>query len=293
MTLPDKALWGRLEPLYRAWAAPCAALHPAALYLWQREMQLTVMERPGLFAVQLGWRGTNAWSFPCGADRAAAAFLRELAACPGARLCYGTARQVAQAERLLPGVFRFVRAAADDEYLYDPVRQLALQGRAFRHQRNALHRVADRGTVSCRALDAQTLADARRVVDAWCAQPHRPAGGLIGADAARRLLDAFSALAGVGVLVLDGDRPAALAAGYPLTEDCFDLALCIEPGPGSDLAVYARQQLFARLAGRWRIVNAEEDLGLPGLRTLKQQMAPCGLLQMYEGTLHENALSGH
>lgn len=287
MSLPDKELWPRLEPLYRAWAAPCAALHPVSLYLWKREMQLTMTERPGLFAVQLGWRGTDAWSFPCGEDRVVAAFLKELTARPGVRLCYGTARQVAQVERLMPGAFAFARTPADDEYLYDPGQQLALQGRAFRHQRNALHRVAALGTVSCRALGDQTLASARELVDTWCCQPHPVVNGLVGADAARRLLDIFDRLQGVGVVVYEEDRPAALAAGYPLTEDCFDLALCIQPGQGSDLAVYARQQLFARLDGRWHTVNAEEDLGLPGLRTLKQKMVPSGLLEMYEGTLYE------
>lgn len=285
MNLPDGAQWARLQSLYRTWAAPGAALHPASLYLWQREMQLTVTERPGLFAVQLGWRGTDAWSFPCGEDRAVAAFLRERTARPGVRLCYGTARQVAQVERLLPGAFAFARAPADDEYLYDPKQQLALQGRAFRHQRNALHRVQALGTVHGCPLEARTMAAARQVVDAWCRQPHRPAGGLVGTDAAHRLLDAFDRLQGRGVVVFVQDRPAALAAGYPLTEDCFDLALCIQPGPGSDLAVWARQRFFAMLAGRWRIVNAEEDLGLPGLRTLKRAMAPSGLLEMYEGTL--------
>lgn len=285
MKLSDGALWARLQPLYRTWAAPCSALHPASLYLWQREMQLTVTERPGLFAVQLGWRGADAWSFPCGEDRAVAAFLRELTARPGVRLCYGTARQVAQVERLLPGAFAFARAPADDEYLYDPAQQLALQGRAFRHQRNALHRVQALGTVQCKALDRRTLASARELVDAWCRQPHRAVGGLLGGDAAHRLLDAFDRLQGKGVVVVVQDRPAALAAGYPLTEDCFDLALCIQPGPGSDLAVLARHSFFALLAGRWRTVNAEEDLGLPGLRTLKQEMAPSGMLEMYEGTL--------
>lgn len=285
MKLTNGALWARLQPMYRAWAAPCSALHPATLYLWQREMQLTVTERPGLFAVQLGWRGTDAWSFPCGEDRAVAAFLKELTAQSGVRLCYGTARQVAQVERLMPGAFAFARTPADDEYLYDPEQQLALQGRAFRHQRNALHRVEALGTVSWRFLDAQTMADARQVAEDWCRQPRRAAGGLVGTDAAGRLLDAFDLLQGMGVVVYCQDRPAALAAGYPLTEDCFDLALCIQPGPGSDLAVCARQRLFARLAGRWRTVNAEEDLGLPGLRTLKQEMVPSGLLEMYEGTL--------
>lgn len=100
MKLPDVALCVRLQSLYRAWAA----LHFASLYLWQLEMQLTVAERPGRFAIQLGWRGTDTWSSPCGEERAAAAFLRELAVRPGVRLCYGTAHQVAQVE--LPWGFR-------------------------------------------------------------------------------------------------------------------------------------------------------------------------------------------
>lgn len=282
----DWAMAPAAQTLYRAWAAPCAALHFSTLFLWQQEMQLTALVRPGLFAVRVGWRGADAWCFPCGEDRAVAPFLQALARHPQARLCYLTAAQAARVQTLLPGRFTFARAPADDEYLYDVDRQLALAGKAYRHQRNALHRARALEGVTCHPLDCTTLPLARRLVAAWSRQPRPDAGGVIGADAARRLLDHFDRLQARGVVVCRQGEPAALAAGYPLTEDCFDLALCLQPGPGSELAVLARQQLFAALAGRWRTVNAEEDLGLPGLRALKEGMAPAGRIEMYEGTLH-------
>lgn len=283
----DWTLQPAMEALYLRYGPQTAALHFSSLYLWRHEMQLSVLLEPDLFAVHAGWRGQDAWFFPCGPDHAVQRFLEELSRRPTAQLCYVSGPSAAFASRILPGTFEFRRAPADDEYLYDIARQLALQGKEFRHHRNALHRVQNTPGITCRPLCPQTLGDAGCILDAWIARRHRAApGGLIGADAARQFLQSTQQLRAVGVLVYQDGIPVCLAAGYPLTAECFDLSICIQSRGDTSLAVYARYRLCQLLEGSFRLFNAEEDLGLPGLSLLKRGMGPCRITEMYEGKLY-------
>lgn len=73
----------------------------------------------------------------------------------------------------------------------------------------------------------------------------------------------------------------AIAAGYPLCEDVFDLVLVKQVECLTGLSVYARNQLVRLLPEKYKWINAEEDLGVEGLRTMKKQMKPTEILKMY------------
>ena len=75
----------------------------------------------------------------------------------------------------------------------------------------------------------------------------------------------------------------AIAAGYLISDSMYDISVCQQSLCDPDIAVYARHQLFSRLPETIRLINAEEDLGIEGLRSLKQGMRPVGLLKMFEG----------
>ena len=77
--------------------------------------------------------------------------------------------------------------------------------------------------------------------------------------------------------------PAAIAVGYFISDRMYDISVCRQSLNDPDVAVYARHQLFSRLPRTIRLINAEEDLGLEGLRVLKQGMRPVSLLTMFEG----------
>ena len=97
------------------------------------------------------------------------------------------------------------------------------------------------------------------------------------------ILEQWDALNMNGVIVYADGMPAAIAAGYFISDSMYDISLCRQAIHDPDIAVYARHQLFARLPQTIRLINAEEDLGLEGLRILKQGMRPVSLLTMFEG----------
>ena len=54
------------------------------------------------------------------------------------------------------------------------------------------------------------------------------------------------------------------------------------------LSAYARGELLRILPDRYTCINAEEDLGLDGLRNLKQNMRPTGMNRMFEGEVRRD-----
>lgn len=282
----DVSLRPLIDQLYHQYGHRNSAHHFSSLYVWRQEMQLSALVEPDLFAVKAGWRGQDYWFFPCGEAEAKKRFLLSLAtnSCP--RLCYACSEDVDFVEQYLPGIYHFSHTPQDDEYLYDRRQQIETAGKAFRHQRNALNRIKNLPSLSVRPLCGETLADALSVLTTWSQKSHNMAtGGLIGFQALEVLLRSYDLLSVSGVVVYNRDVPCAFAAGYSLSADCFDLSACIQSIGNSDFSIFARHSLLQRLPERLRIVNAEEDLGLIGLRTVKQGMTPCQIIHTYEGKI--------
>lgn len=282
----DFSLQPDIQRLYRQYGHGNSTLHFSSLYVWRHEMELSVWLEPELFAVKAAWRGEDSWFFPCGDTKAKIRFLRSVTAYPSPRLCYACPEDVDFCTQHVPGLYQFSHTPEDDEYLYDRARQVALTGKNFRHQRNALNRLSSSHMLSVRMLCRDTWNDAFHVLKNWSGIRHTvSAGGLIGYHALEELLRSYDRLAVTGIVVYEKDVPCALAAGYILTPDCFDLSACIQCAGNPDFAVFARHSLLQVLPCTIRTVNAEEDLGIIGLRTLKQGMSPCRIIPTYEGKM--------
>lgn len=269
-----------VETLRRRWRHESSSHAFASLYIWRRAMRLSLYCTPQLFAVRAGWLGPNAWFFPCGDPREAAAFVQARLADGPLTLAYARRQDVALLDAALPGLFTARRAPEDDEYLYRRDALAALRGRAYRSQRTALNHLRRTMAPVCRPLDARTLADAAAVLDAARQRPAQPGAHAL-TDAGADCLADHMAVGAAGLVVYAAGRPAAVAAGYPLSGTAFDISLCRLAVPAPDLAVYARTMLYRSLPPACTVINAEEDLGLPGLRTLKQVMNPYGKIEMF------------
>ncbi len=282
----DFSIQPDIERLYLQYGHGNSALHFSSLYVWRHEMQLSVWLEPELFAIKAAWRGENYWFFPCGDAMSKIRFLRSAAVHPSLRLCYACSEDVDFCTQHVPGLYQFSHAPEDDEYLYDRSVQIAMNGKQFRHQRNALNHVLAAHTLSVRPLCGETLCDAFCVLKNWAKIGHTiSTSGLIGYNAIEELLRSYERLAVTGIVVYEKGVPKALAAGYCLTSDCFDLSACIQCAGDPDFSVFARHRLLQVLPDSIRTINAEEDLGIAGLRTLKQGMFPCKIIQTYEGKM--------
>lgn len=274
-----------VEQLYRRWGHQDSAHSFQSLFLWQEEMRLSLWLEPELYCVRSAWRGENDWFFPCGEPNAVEEFVRRRMEETGAplRFLYVCAEDAAFLEANFPGAFQLCHMPDDDEYLYDKGEQLALQGKKFRHQRGAVNRIGQSSSVTVRMVDADTMNDAWSILSQSHDLQSSAANTLTSCSADRMLIANWDALGMFGVIVYENGVPAALTAGYFLSEECFDISTSRQVLDQVSLAVYARHRLFGALPAGVDTINAEEDLGMEGLRQLKLGMRPSRIQTMYEG----------
>lgn len=238
----------------------------ASLFLWQATMGLSICLAEDAFFVRMASRGPCAWFFPCGAAGPKEDFLRSLSEQPDASLHYLREEDAAFLEACCPGVFTLLPARDDEEYLYLRSEQVALTGRAFKTLRAKVRR-ASRRDWQILPLDGDSLPLAEQVVRDWAALR----GG--GDEAVALLaLEQFDALGMRGILLLQNGLPQATAFGSAITADTFDLHVTKTLEPRIDS--FLKWSLFSRLPDSFVWINQEEDLGLEGLRTNKQDSLP-------------------
>ena len=254
----------------------------ASLFLWQKDMGLTILLKEDMFAVKCRWRGDNAWFFPCGREEAAVGFLQELLRTGPVTLCYMRERDAAFLGKNFPGRFSIQERPEDHEYLYDREGQESLAGGRFVRLRNDLH-AAERGrTLTWKRIGPEDFPTLWDIYAAWSREGDH--GSALGDGGAVRLLvDNWQALDAAGVLAYVDGEPMAAAAGYPIGADVFDISFCKARDRLRGLPVYTRRALIGSLDSRFTLINAEEDLGSEGLRLMKTIMRPVDMIKMYEG----------
>ena len=256
----------------------------ASLYMWKEDMGLRIYMEEQMFILKFGLQGEHAWFYPCGEPGAVKELIAEiLREDKEAVFYYMREQDAAFLEREFPGRFLIRECENDSEYLYDRWQQQTLTGKKFSSQRNQINRIKADYELCVEELDEHNLQEALKVNQCWERHSLQEAG-LTDEKAGEVLLKNREALGVLGILVRVDGRPYAVVAGYPLCEDTFDLVLAKQVECLTGLSVYTRNQLIWRLPKQYQWINAEEDLGIEGLRAMKKQMRPVGFLKMYQGS---------
>lgn len=256
----------------------------SSLYVWRKDMQLSMAENGEAFIVKYGAMDGENWFFPCGSDEGRKQYIDSLMKEGEFHLLYAEEKDCRFLEENYPGRFEFTRAEEDDEYLYDLEQQCELKGRRFSSIRNHVRRGSEEG-ISFRPLDSTTAEDAVMLNESWLAERKTVMGddseGLHDESAADILLKNREALGAEGLVFYKEDKPFGVVAGYPLSDDTFDMAMAKQLENRGGIPAYLKYMFFRHLEGRYDIVNCEEDLGIPGLRAMKEQMRPSGKNILY------------
>ena len=253
----------------------------ASLYLWREQMGLSLLLTPDMFTARCLWQGENAWFFPCGGERAVADFVARGREEPGFSLCYLRGQDAAWLEDRFPGQWQLRRAPEADEYLYDVAGHLALAGGTYANLRTQVHKVEREYRPETRPLGEDTLADALDIIRRWEHGHCRFDNCVLRDDRVDEealLLRRELEVTGI-VLYLDG-RPTAVSAGFFLAPGLFDLAVAKSVPTAQGVSYYAKRELFRRLD--CAAVNLEEDLGIPGLRQMKNRLCPAAKNEIWE-----------
>ena len=251
-----------------------------SIWIWKETQNLELHLGEEYFTVRAGKAGKNVWFFPCGSEAGKRAFLAEHGEEPELKLRYLRGEDAAWLEARFPGQWNLRRRPGDDEYLYRRERHVAMDGGRFRHLRWRVHKIQRELSPQVQVLDGSNAADARYILDAWASS--HPAWSGDDRQAALRALEQRETLGLHGVIVYLAGRPAAFMLGFPLTEDTFDAAVgkCAVDVQG--LTYFVLRELMCSLPEQYRWFNLEEDLGLPGLRDMKEHFLPDGRHEIWE-----------
>lgn len=279
--LEDKAA---IEKIRRQEGHEASSHAFASLYVWQEKMKLEFELEEGFFAVKAGMRGENTWFFPCGSREQKKLFLESHSKERDFRLCYAREEDWEWAEQEFPGRFLFEENPGDGEYLYHREEQIELKGRRYvklRNHCNHIKKVYEPETV---VLGPENKEEAFGILRAWSRLQEENID-LKDTDVreASLFLSHWNELGMRGVMIYLEGEPKAVMAGFPLSDNSFDFCLSKQTDMRSGLSSYSKWELYRSLPETVSWINAEEDLGIEGLRRMKEQMKPDGMIRMYDG----------
>ena len=252
-----------------------------SLFLWQKDLGLSVCLRENMFAVRCEYWKDNAWFFPCGEKEAVLAFVRELTAEePSVRFLYLRKEDASLMENHFPGRFRIVPADDASEYLYDRHDYVDMPGKKYEDIRWSINHLKHHHQLRTEPLTSGNLETAHQLLTGWTPRFH---SDFFSQDheTTPLMLVHYDRIGIKGVIVYMDEKPAAVAAGFPLTEDTYDIAVSKTAVMERGLQFYTRREMIALLPGQYTVINGEEDLGIPGLRRSKLLENPIGRIEMF------------
>lgn len=253
-----------------------------SLFLWQRDMDLSLCLREHAFAVRCAQAGDNAWFFPCGSPDEIALFVQDiLAEGHSAQFLYARDEDVELLEHRFPGMFHASETPESSEYLYDRAKYVSMSGKDFANIRWSVNRLKSHHKLAVEPLNASNMDEARGVFARWVPRVGNTSYST-DHETAPLLLEHIPNLDIDGIIVYMDDQPEAVVAGFPLSERSYDLAFAKAVDRENGLLHFARRSFVSTLPEQYTIINGEEDLGIPGLRNAKLLERPIGQIKMYE-----------
>lgn len=172
------------------------------------------------------------------------------------------------------------------DYLYLRSDLASLEGRRYHKKRNHVNAFISSYQYEEKKFTADTIKDARYVLDAW----HEERGRDDDFHASKEALDLWQELGLCGYMVYVDGRPAAYTMGEALQKG-KTFVVHIEKGISSYKGVYQfiNMAFAAILPSHYHYINREQDLGNPGLRQAKMTYLPTGFIKKYR--LYPNKLA--
>jgi hypothetical protein len=274
-----------IEKIRKKYNHPLSSHAFSSLYLWQKEMGLSIACDDDFFVIRCGFKGENCFFFPCGDLKRKERFIREHMREKNFKLCYMNGADVEFINQYFHGCFDISYDRDSCEYIYDTAELIGMSGGKFAKIRTKLHHLEREHSLHTEILNAKNRGAAKEIIEAW-AQNHEMRDGrpLDDIGVAFRAVNEADTLGLTGALVYVDGEPYAVTAGCGISEDSFDLCLAKQKSAVTGLDYYATIELCKIISSRFAYLNAEEDFGIKGLRIHKNDMRPVKLWEMWEGT---------
>ena len=280
----DLGMQAQVEEIYRKFSARDAAHSFKSLFIWKKDMELSIYTGTDIYAVK-STQDERFWFFPVGSGDAKKAFVEKLIA-SGEKIVfeYVTESDVSFLNKYFPDRFEIIPAPDNSEYIMDRVIMETLPGKHFAKDRghvNKLIKEHELQTVDINSISKDKLLDITRTWD----KNKRNYEEVIDRTATVTIINHMKELDLHGIVIIMDGEPYAVIAGFALDDELVDCCLqkCKENVQG--LSYYLRQEYAKSHGENVKFFNWEEDLGVEGLRRAKELMRPVRMLHMYTGCL--------
>lgn len=188
-------------------------------------------------------------------------------------------------EEHFEGRFSFIERRAGADYIYDREALETLKGKKLAAKRNHINFFENSCNWEVKLLDEQTMEDAARFNEWWCAENHCGADPSLEREgcAVRRGLRHFKELGFFGIVLYADGAPCAFSYGEFMGNEGF--CVHVEKANADLRGAYpmVNRELVKRLPPEIRWINREDDTGDEGLRKAKLSYRPMELLMKYTG----------
>lgn len=254
-----------------------------SLYLWQDQLGLSIYLTDDMYAVKFESLGRSCYMMPCGAPDRILEFLETLQQKGKFRLCFLRREDVLFLLEKFPYPLSFPYDRNNTEYLFDIESACGMKGKAYRNIRHKLLRIQSQHEVYAEPLTRSNLPAAINIVRIWHDGKQSVSQQKSDdADVAVFFLRHMEELSASGSLIYMDGEPVSVAAGIPISDTVFDFCVHKQISASKGLGTLSYLMLMEQFRGKYTLLNAEEDMGIPGLRVNKQEMHPCRLLDMWE-----------
>ena len=276
----------KVEKIRGEYGYNTAAYTFASFFIWSEQLGFKLYIKDDMFSVLCEKFGCNTWTFPCGGEEEKIRFISDNVKNTDFNMIYLREEDKIFLEDRFPGVFDINEREEYNEYIYDRDAWEALEGKKYASMRNHIRRVLKDNEVNVERITCENIEKVHGIIDSW--DSYRTDLGSLGDTdkiATTKLIEYYRELNEDGILVYVNKEPMAVVAGFPISEDMFDMCLAKQKEIIPGLSVYAKYMFVKELDKKYRIINAEDDLGIEGLRNMKKQMQPIGQIKCYEAKL--------
>lgn len=247
-----------------------------SLYLWQHQMKLSAFITDDFFAVKCGERGENTWFFPCGSREAVECFIKDGMKSKDFSLCYIGEDDAKWLAESFPSQWKLEREEESDEYICSISELIGLRGGKYTGVRHKINRIERENILKTLPISDDNIGDALAVVSEWERLPHSIGNNnLVDGGVSDKALAERKQLGIEGVIVYKDGQPVSVFAGFSIDENTLDALVgkCRGDAPRG-FVYYAIREYVRQYADRYTYCNLEEDLGIPGIRLIKQELRP-------------------
>jgi hypothetical protein len=280
----DFSLQNTISAIYNKYGHSDSASSFESLYIWRKDMKLTVYIEGTLYAVKYGLKGENAWFFPVGSPDAKIRFIRSLSEKGPVEFYFMPEQESEFLSDSFPKLFNITYAPQDSEYIVGRDTFQNLKGPRFSESRRQMNKFAREHSLEVLPFSEDNMGLIYAISDSWDKNIH-PSPNMLDRNATGTALDNINRLNITGIIVLMDDYPWGIYAGFKLNDTTIDCCLQKTCSNFQGSSHYLRQQFAITLPDEIKFFNLEEDLGIQGLRRAKQLLHPDSMIKMYKGTL--------